>query len=64
MVKNPTYSGITPRFWGSLDMLAGPEEWRPWGTRTAARGQPIQIGHTGHPLHRPGSRGVRVGVAG
>ena len=23
MVKNPTYTGITPQFWGQLDMLAG-----------------------------------------
>ena len=53
MVRNPTYTGITPRFWGSLDMLAGPEEWRPWGTPNCGKGQPIQIGHTGHPFTGP-----------
>ncbi|MDX1620249.1 MAG: TldD/PmbA family protein, partial [Nitriliruptorales bacterium] len=31
MVKNPTYTGITPEFWGKLDMLAGGDEWIPWG---------------------------------
>ena len=64
MVRNPTYTGITPRFWGSLDMLAGPEEWRPWGTPNCGKGQPIQIGHTGHPASPARFRGVRVGVAG
>ena len=64
MVRNPTYTGITPRFWGSLDMLAGPEEWRPWGTPNCGKGQPIQIGHTGHPASPARFRGVRVGVLG
>ena len=64
MVRNPTYTGITPRFWGSLDMLAGPEEWRPWGTPNCGKGQPIQIGHTGHPASPARFRGVRVGVPG
>ena len=27
MVKNPTYTGITPIFWGNMDMLASEEEW-------------------------------------
>jgi len=26
MVKNPTYTGITPKFWGNIDMLAGEKE--------------------------------------
>ena len=62
LVKNPTYTGITPRFWGSLDMLAGPEEWRPWGVPNCGKGQPMQIGHTGHPASPGRFRGVRVGV--
>ena len=64
MVRNPTYTGITPRFWGSLDLLAGPDEFTPWGTPNCGKGQPMQIGHTGHPAGPARFRGVRVGVTG
>jgi TldD protein len=62
MVKNPTYTGITPQFWASLDMLAGGHEWRPWGTPNCGKGQPMQLGHTGHPAAPARFRDVRVGV--
>ncbi len=62
MVKNPTYTGITPNFWGSMDMLAGEEEWVPWGVPNCGKGQPMQIGHTGHPASPARFRNVRVGV--
>ncbi|MFP5308566.1 MAG: TldD/PmbA family protein [Actinomycetes bacterium] len=64
MLKNPTYTGITPRFWGSMDMLAGGDEWHPWGTPNCGKGQPMQIGHTGHPAAPARFRDVRVGVRG
>ena len=62
MVKNPTYTGITPRFWGAMDMLAGGEEWFPWGVPNCGKGQPMQVGHTGHPAAPARFRDVRVGV--
>jgi TldD protein len=62
MLRNPTYTGITPRFWGSLAQLAGPEEFVPWGTPNCGKGQPLQIGHTGHPAGPARFTGVRVGV--
>jgi TldD protein len=64
MVKNPTYTGITPRFWGSLDRLAGRDEWVPWGVPNCGKGQPMQVGHTGHPASPARFRDVRVGVKG
>jgi TldD protein len=64
MVKNPTYTGITPRFWGSMDRLAGREEWVPWGVPNCGKGQPMQVGHTGHPASPARFRDVRVGVKG
>jgi TldD protein len=64
MVKNPTYTGITPRFWGQLDMLAGPGEWVHWGTPNCGKGQPIQIAHTGHSASPGRFAEVRVGVTG
>jgi len=62
MLRNPTYTGITPNFWGSLDMLGGAEEWIFWGTPNCGKGQPQQVGHTGHPAVPARFRGVRVGV--
>jgi TldD protein len=62
LLRNPTYTGITPRFWASLDMLGGPDEWVFWGTPNCGKGQPQQLGHTGHPAVPGRFRGVRVGV--
>jgi len=64
MVRNPTYTGITPSFWASLDMLAGEDESTAWGVPNCGKGQPMQVGHTGHPAAPARFRGVRVGVLG
>jgi TldD protein len=62
LLRNPTYTGITPRFWASLDMVGGADEWVFWGTPNCGKGQPQQFGHTGHPAVPGRFRGVRVGV--
>jgi TldD protein len=64
MLKNPTYTGITPQFWGSLDMLAGGGEWIHWGVPNCGKGQPLQTARTGHSAAPGRFRGVRVGVKG
>ncbi|MCA1691318.1 MAG: TldD/PmbA family protein, partial [Actinobacteria bacterium] len=64
LVRNPTYTGITPQFWDSMDMVGGRDEWIFWGTPNCGKGQPMQIGHTGHPAVPARFRGVRVGVRG
>jgi len=64
MLKNPTYTGITPQFWGSLDLLAGGEEWIHWGVPNCGKGQPLQTARTGHSAAPGRFRGVRVGVRG
>jgi TldD protein len=64
MVRNPTYTGISPKFWGSLDMVGGAAEWSFWGTPNCGKGQPMQVGHTGHPAVPCRFRDVRVGVRG
>ncbi|GAB4341779.1 MAG: TldD/PmbA family protein [Candidatus Abyssubacteria bacterium] len=63
MVKNPTYSGVTPRFWGSCDAIGGPEEWVIWGTPNCGKGQPQQVMHTGHGASPARFRNVSIGVA-
>jgi TldD protein len=60
LVRNPTYTGIGPRFWSSMDMLSS--ETVVWGTPNCGKGQPGQVGHTGHPAAPARFRNVRVGV--
>jgi TldD protein len=62
MLRNPTYTGIGPRFWQSMDMLGS--EVTAWGTPNCGKGQPGQTGHTGHPAAAARFPGVRVGVRG
>ena len=62
MLRNPTYTGIGPKFWASMDMVGGPDEWVFWGTANCGKGQPIQVGHTGHPSVPARFTDVRVGV--
>jgi TldD protein len=64
LLKNPTYTAISPRFWGSMDMLGNRDEWTFWGTPNCGKGQPTQIGHTGHPAVPARFRRIRVGVRG
>jgi TldD protein len=62
MLRNPTYTGIGPIFWQSMDMLG--REVVTYGTPNCGKGQPGQIGHTGHPAAPARFRNVRVGVQG
>lgn len=60
LLRNPTYTGIGPQFWASMDMLSS--ETIAWGTPNCGKGQPGQVGHTGHPAAPARFRNVRVGV--
>ena len=62
MIKNATYTGITPRFWGSCDAVCGGDDWVVWGTPNCGKGQPEQVGHVGHGAAPARFRNVRVGV--
>lgn len=64
MLRNPTYTGIGPEFWASLDRLGTESEWTFWGVPNCGKGQPIQTAHTGHPAVPARFRDVRVGVHG
>jgi len=62
MLRNPTYTGITPEFWRSCDAVCSESEWVMWGTPNCGKGQPGQTGHTGHGAAPARFRNVRVGV--
>jgi len=48
IVKEPTYFGITPEFWGACDQVCGPEEWEFHGTFHCGKGEPGQTMHLSH----------------
>ncbi|MFN2417374.1 MAG: TldD/PmbA family protein, partial [Candidatus Limnocylindria bacterium] len=62
LVKNPTYTGITPQFWGSCDAICSAGEWTLWGLPNCGKGEPMQVGHVGHGAAPARFRGVKVGV--
>lgn len=62
MLRDATYTGITPQFWGSLDAVAGPEAWRLYGLTNCGKGQPGQGAHVSHGAAPSRFRGVQIGV--
>ncbi|MGH2521577.1 MAG: TldD/PmbA family protein [Anaerolineales bacterium] len=62
MLRNCTYTGITPEFWNSCDAVCNEAHWVMWGTPNCGKGQPPQIAHTGHGAAPARFRNVRVGV--
>jgi TldD protein len=63
MLRNPRYTGITTDFWGSCDAIAGPEEWRMWGTPNCGKGQPGQTMRVGHGTAPARFRNVATGYS-
>jgi TldD protein len=64
LFRDPFYTGITPRFWGSCDAVCGREDWRLWGISTCGKGDPMQVMHVGHGASPARFRGVTVGNTG
>ncbi len=62
LVKNATYTGITPQFWGSCDAIGNRDHWIVWGTPNCGKGQPEQVAHTGHGAAPVRFRNVQVGI--
>ena len=62
LVRNPTYTGITPRFWGSCDAIGDAGSWVLWGVPNCGKGEPMQTGHVGHGASPARFRNVEVGV--
>lgn len=64
ILKNPTYQGMTPKFWNSCDAICGKDEWTIWGTPNCGKGQPPQVMYTGHGAAPARFRKIKVGVMG
>ncbi len=61
MLRDATYTGQTPVFWGSLDGVAGPDEWKLHGLTNCGKGQPGQHAHVSHGASPARFRNVQVG---
>jgi TldD protein len=62
LLKNATYAGMTPLFWGSCDAICNEKYWDVWGTPNCGKGQPSQVAHVGHGSSIARFRNVQVGV--
>jgi TldD protein len=62
LVRDFSYGGITPQFWGSVEAVAGPEEFRIFGM-PCGKGEPKEWGFLSHGAAPTLVRDVRIGVA-
>jgi TldD protein len=62
MLKNCTYTGITPRFWNSCDAVCDASDWEIWGTPNCGKAQPSQTMRTAQAAASARFRDVQVGV--
>ncbi|MBF6613011.1 MAG: TldD/PmbA family protein [Chloroflexi bacterium] len=46
--KGASFQGRTPRFWGSVQAIAGANEWHLWGLPNCAKGEPLQLCPVSH----------------
>ena len=62
MLKNCTYTGITPEFWNKCDAVCDASDWEIWGTPNCGKGQPSQTMRTAQGASSARFRNVQVGV--
>jgi TldD protein len=61
ILRDPLYTGITPRFWGSCDAVCDAREWRLWGLDSCGKGDPMQLMYVGHGASPARFREITVG---
>ncbi len=63
IIKNPTYTAITPEFWGAMDAHSK-DDWEILGTGNCGKGQPGQVMYVGHGCGTARFNDVRIGITG
>jgi TldD protein len=63
LLRNPSYAGVTPEFWGSCDAICSPGEWRLISLLDCGKGEPGQVMRVSHGCAPARFRDVEVGVA-
>ena len=61
MLKNPIYTGSTPKFWGSCDAVGDASTWHIWGLPNCGKGDPMQTMRMAHGAPIARFRGVEMG---
>ncbi len=62
LVKKPSYTGITPKFWNSINAICNEKEFKIYGTPNCGKGEPDQVMYTGHGSAPARFENVRIGV--
>lgn len=60
LVKNPSYTALTPEFWGACDAVS--KDWILWGLPNCGKGEPSQSMFVGHGAAPARFRNIQVGV--
>ena len=63
LLRNPSYAGVTPRFWAGCDAVCSPSEWRLISLLDCGKGEPGQVMRVSHGSAPARFRDVEVGVA-
>jgi TldD protein len=63
LYRNPSYSGVTPRFWSGLDAVCSRAAWRQWSVANCGKGEPGQTARVSHGSAPARFRDVDVGAA-
>jgi TldD protein len=63
LVRNPSYAGVTPRFWAGCDAVCSASEWQLSALLDCGKGEPGQTTHVSHGSAPARFRDVEVGVA-
>jgi TldD protein len=61
MLRNPLYTGSTPRFWGGCDAIGNADAWQIWGLASCGKGDPMQTMGVAHGCAPSRFRDVEVG---
>jgi TldD protein len=63
LLRNPSYAGVTPEFWGSCDAVCSAGEWELISLLDCGKGEPGQVMRVSHGAAPARFRDVQVGVA-
>ena len=63
LLRNPTYAGVTPRFWAGCDAVCSASEWGLASLIDCGKGEPGQMMRVSHGSAPARFRDVEVGVA-
>ena len=63
LLRNPSYSGVTPEFWASCDAICSASEWELASFIDCGKGEPGQFAHVSHGCAPARFRDVEMGTA-